>query len=86
MFPIAKPAWPRNAARLLTNNSGADVPNATTVRPTTRGLTPILAATLEEPVTSQSAPNVIATRPARNRRASVKGLVENPRRARTARR
>ena len=86
MFPTANPAWPRNAAKLLTNNSGADVPNATTVSPTTRGLTPILAATLEEPVTSQSAPNVIATKPARKRSASVKAVVENPRRAQTARR
>jgi hypothetical protein len=32
--------WPASAARTLTTNSGALVPNATTVSPTTRGESP----------------------------------------------
>jgi len=46
----------------LTTNSGADVPNATTVRPMTIGVTPRLRARLEEPLTSHSAPNFLLSR------------------------
>ena len=35
-FPIEISVWPVIAARIVTANSGADVPNATTVRPITR--------------------------------------------------
>lgn len=39
-FPRATSADHRNAATILTTNSGSDVPKATTVRPTMRGDTP----------------------------------------------
>ena len=35
-FPIEISVWPVIAARIVTANSGADVPNATTVSPMTR--------------------------------------------------
>ena len=35
-FPIEMSVWPVIAARIVTANSGADVPNATTVSPITR--------------------------------------------------
>jgi hypothetical protein len=40
----------------LTTNSGAEVPNATTVRPITIGVTPRPEARLDEPFTRTSAP------------------------------
>jgi hypothetical protein len=40
----------------LINSSGAEVPNATTVKPMTSGVRPRLRAKLEDPFTSQLAP------------------------------
>ena len=50
------PPSPFQAATPETTTSGADVPHATTVSPTTRVLTPIRRARLVPPPTSQPAP------------------------------
>jgi hypothetical protein len=55
-FPTAIILFPLIEEIRLTTNSGADVPNATTVKPITIGVTPRLRARLEDPFTSHSAP------------------------------
>ena len=52
-FPIANSGSPARAATADENISGADVPNATIVRPITKGDTPTLRAKAEAPDTSQ---------------------------------
>ena len=48
-FPIAISALPLSADIRLTMSSGAEVPKATIVRPTTRGESPIRRAKVEAP-------------------------------------
>src|SRR6056297_1486841 len=55
-FEMAIEPEPFMDALILTANSGALVPNATTVRPMNNGETPKLVAKPEAPSTSQSAP------------------------------
>ena len=55
-LPIAIPPLPSRFAFTLTTNSGALVPNATTVSPTTSGLMPKRMASSEDPLTNHSAP------------------------------
>ena len=55
-FPTAIPGLPSNADCTLTSNSGALVPNATTVKPTTKGDIPKRTASDELPFTRKSAP------------------------------
>ena len=55
-FPTAIMLLPWIEEIRLTTSSGADVPNATTVKPMTIGLTPKLRARLEDPFTNHSAP------------------------------
>ena len=50
------------AAEIVTQNSGAEVPNATIVRPMTNSETPNLLAILEDESTSQVAPLHIIAR------------------------
>ena len=56
MFPMARPPAPFAAATTATTSSGADVPNETSVSPSTMGCTPSLAASRAAPLTSHSAP------------------------------
>ena len=60
-FPIANSGSPARAATADENISGADVPNATIVRPITNGDTPRLRAKAEAPDTSQLAPKINPT-------------------------
>jgi hypothetical protein len=55
-LPIAMPPWPLQLALILTTNSGALVPKATTVKPITSGLIPSLMANSDDPFTNHSAP------------------------------
>ena len=57
-FPIAISGSPARAAMADENISGADVPNATIVRPITKGDIPRLRAKAEAPNTSQRAPKI----------------------------
>ena len=57
-------AWPSRAASTDTTSSGADVPQATTVRPMARELIPRRRASPALPPTSQSAPLASNTKPA----------------------
>ena len=64
MFPIAISALPWNDDMKLTTISGVDVPIPTIVSPMTNSLIPNFFAMLEEPSTSQLAPNMINMSPA----------------------
>ena len=55
-LPMLRSGLPFMLARRLTTSSGADVPNATIVSPTTRSETPKARASIEALLTSQSAP------------------------------
>ena len=55
-FPIRRPPSSRRTAKIPTTSSGADVPRATRVSPTTTGLMPIVEAMRAAPRTSHSAP------------------------------
>ena len=57
-FPKAKSGEPFKAEFKLTKSSGADVPNATTVKPTTNELTLNRNASLVAPFTSTSPPKI----------------------------
>ena len=67
-FPMARSAWPLKADITLTASSGELVPKATTVNPTTRGEIPTAVAIREAPRTSNSAPQMRKTSPARRKR------------------
>ena len=56
-LPTEMSAWPRNAAFTVTANSGAEVPNATMVRPMTSSDIPSRLAKCAAPSTSQTAPH-----------------------------
>ena len=62
-LPTLKPPLPRSAAISDTENSGIEVPNPTTVRPTTNVETPSRSASREAPSTSQDAPLASMTMP-----------------------
>lgn len=64
-LPTAMSVWPEVADCMDTANSGAPVPYATTVNPTTRGEIPNLRASFEAPRTRSSAPNTSAPSPNR---------------------
>jgi len=68
-LPIARSGLPASAEPTDTAISGALVPKATTVRPTTSGETPKETARREAPRTSTSAPMTRVARPRRNIRA-----------------
>ena len=55
-FPIASDELPWNAAFKLTNNSGREVPNATTVNPITIVEIPYFSAIATPPLTIHSDP------------------------------
>jgi hypothetical protein len=65
-LPTAMPGSPRPAEPMLTASSGAEVPKATTVSPTTTGDRPKRTATRPAPRTRTSAPPMRATTPARS--------------------
>ena len=56
-----------NAAIKFTINSGADVPNATTVKPMTKSGTFNRLAKPDAPLTNQSAPKINTTKPTINK-------------------
>ncbi len=68
-LPTARSPLPASAASTETAISGALVPKATTVSPTTRGEMPRVSASREAPRTRNSAPAVRQARPSRNSRA-----------------
>ena len=63
-LPTAMSAWPAQAELRPTASSGELVPNATTVRPTTRGEMPSAIASRDAPRTSSSAPASSTANPA----------------------
>ena len=65
-LPIAMSVLPSSTAPTDTATSGALVPKATMVRPTTSGEMPKDSASLDAPRTSSSAPATSAARPAMN--------------------
>lgn len=65
-LPIARSGLPPTAATMLTRSSGADVPNATIVRPITNGEILSLFAIEEAPLIIKSAPFSRITKPTRN--------------------
>lgn len=68
MLPKARSVWPLKADITLTASSGALVPKATTVRPTTKGEIPTAVASRAEPLTKNSALTTRITRPRTNKR------------------
>jgi len=70
-FPRAISPLPDSADRVHTANSGALVPNATTVIPITRGVIPSAEARREAPLTSHSAPTINKNIPKTNRITTV---------------
>ena len=62
-LPMASSGLPCNADTMLITSSGADVPNATTVRPTIRSETPQRLAMADAPSVSMLAPSIISARP-----------------------
>lgn len=62
-LPTASGAAPLTAEIIEMANSGADVPNATTVSPTMRSDMPIRRATSEAPSVRKFAPKIISKRP-----------------------
>src|SRR5690606_5958748 len=64
---IANSACPEKAALTLTANSGALVPNATTVKPITSEGMPKFAAKRAAPLTNKSAPTTNSTKPTANK-------------------
>ena len=68
-LPIARSGVPASAEPTDTAISGALVPKATTVRPTTSGDTPKETARREAPLTIRSAPTTRMVRPRANIRA-----------------
>ncbi len=71
MFPNEMSAVPFNAAKMLTNVSGSDVPNATMVSPITSVGMPNRLASDVEPSTRKSAPFTSRISPAANKRYSI---------------
>lgn len=63
IFPRARSVCPLRAERILTNNSGAEVPKATTVRPITSGGIPKVFAIEEAPPTKIFAPLISKINP-----------------------
>jgi hypothetical protein len=70
-LPTARSVWPDSAAPTDTATSGALVPKATTVSPTTSGDRPNDSASFDAPRTSSSAPATRPTRPAMNNPAVI---------------
>ena len=62
-LPIAKSGEPSNAAKRFTINSGADVPNETTVSPITSGEIFSFNAKDDAPLTIDSAPPIRIAKP-----------------------
>ncbi len=85
-LPIARSGLPASAEPTDTAISGALVPKATTVRPTTSGDTPKETASREAPRTSTSAPTTSTARPAANIRTcwSIEFPAYSPASARSA--
>ncbi len=67
-FPMVMPAFPLSAAEMLTAASGALVPIATMVSPTTSCGIPNLEAIPDEPSTKKSAPLISIVNPAANKK------------------
>ena len=70
-LPTAMSVLPLRTAPTETATSGELVPNATIVRPTTRGEMPSESAILEAPRTSDSAPAIKPASPSRKNNAWV---------------
>ena len=77
-LPNARPGSFCRAATTETRISGAEVANATTVRPIISGATPRFRAVAAAPCTKRSAPQIRSTRPAitRSKLASIEIVVE----------
>ena len=67
-FEIARSLFPSSNETKLTTNSGADVPNATTVSPITRDEIPNFFATLPAPSTKKSAHLIKSTNQITNKK------------------
>ena len=70
-LPSTRPSAPSRAEVRLTTNSGAEVPKATTVRPTISGGIFSLLAIATELLTIKSAPAINRTKPARINKNNV---------------
>lgn len=73
-LPTANPALPFKADNILIINSGADVPNATIVSPTTKSEMLNFFATAEAPSVSIFAPTKIKTRPKINKMITITSI------------
>ena len=73
-LPIVMSGLPVKAACMLINNSGADVPKATIVTPTTKGEILNRRAILEAPRTKRSPPMIKVTSPIINKMVLLKGI------------
>ena len=67
-FPKLNPVLPEVAARIFTNNSGVEVPNATMVSPITRFGMFRLFATDVAPSTSHEAPKMSGAKPVNDKK------------------
>ena len=75
-LPIAISVLPLKEDMRLTMSSGAEVPNATIVKPITRSLTPHYLATAAEPSVRQLAPRrIYAIPPMRNRMSRMISII-----------
>jgi hypothetical protein len=74
IFPIAKSVLPVNDATMFTTNSGAEVPNETTVKPITMLDTFNRWAMEDAPSTNQWAPK---SKPAILKRRMIKSTIES---------
>lgn len=80
IFPRTMSENPCTEAIVLTTNSGAEVPNATIVKPMTRSDTLYFLAKAEAPLTSQFAPRIKEINPATTNKIGIiipKNLASN---------
>ena len=73
-FPIVMSGLPAKAAWILINSSGAEVPKATIVTPTTKGDIFKRKAILEAPLTSNSPPRIRTARPTKSNMVLDRGI------------
>jgi hypothetical protein len=74
-FPSASSGRPVRVERTVTTISGADVPRATTVSPTTTAGIPRIRARWAEPRTRSSAPARRTRRPRKKRRRGLSAVL-----------
>ena len=79
MLPIASPPLSLSAAPSEPPSSGALVPNATTVSPTTNELTPADLASFDAPRTSSSDPKMSVISPTISHTIGINATVQLPR-------